>query len=369
MLREAFLFLVAPIAVLGGSEYTVLVIPPPSGVSPVISMTGINNSGQVAGTGYTDLLVGFPQAFIGAPSGSVLVPLPPYGGYVGTFAAAINDQAQVAGSVTVYEGGIDGYGVFVGSATAVSGVPSFSPSYGDAINDAGQVAGTGIIGTFENMIHGAFLGTASAVAPIKLPSGWYATGVSGVNSSGQVVGWAASGANQQEFIATTSGGALVPMPPGWGGHILPFPPGAINDSGLAVGDVYQGTLTAAFVGTASSSALIPLPQGATFASVASQSLNNSGVVVGTSDSGGWIWDAADGTRLLNGSVPAGWNITNAISISNNGLILAQGSLNGGAAQYVELVPTVPTTPAPPACLLVIAGLGLLTLFKKLAPNM
>lgn len=60
--------------------------------------------------------------------------------------------------------------------------------------------------------------------------------------------------------------------------------------------------------------------------------------------GAWIWDATNGTRLLKNCVPTGWNIFNAISISNNGLILAQGSLNGGTVQYVELVPAIPTTP-------------------------
>jgi len=86
-------------------------------------------------------------------------------------------------------------------------------------------------------------------------------------------------------------------------------------------------------------------------------MNNSGVVVGTSDAGGWIWSSVNGTRLLNPLVPASWSIANAISISNNGLILAQASLNGGGLQYVELVPTTPATPAPGTWGLMVAGLG------------
>jgi len=61
--------------------------------------------------------------------------------------------------------------------------------------------------------------------------------------------------------------------------------------------------------------------------------------VGTNAFGGWIWDAADGTVLLNDLVPLGWNVLTALSISNNGLILAQASYMGGASQWVELIPT------------------------------
>jgi hypothetical protein len=73
---------------------------------------------------------------------------------------------------------------------------------------------------------------------------------------------------------------------------------------------------------------------------------------------------------LSALVPAGWNITNAFSISNNGLILAEGSLNGGPTQFIELVPVMPATPAPATWMLVAAGLAVLafrTRFTR-APN-
>jgi hypothetical protein len=95
--------------------------------------------------------------------------------------------------------------------------------------------------------------------------------------------------------------------------------------------------------------------------VSRQSINNSGTVVGVSDenfpdSAGWIWDATNGTRLLNNLVPTGWNVKNAISISNNGLILAQASYQGGASQNVELIPAgLPTTPAPSTLILLLIG--------------
>jgi hypothetical protein len=115
----------------------------------------------------------------------------------------------------------------------------------------------------------------------------------------------------------------------------------VNDAGQVAGFGYNGTNYQAYIGTTSGSAAISLPAGGVQSTVSSQSLNNLGVVVGTSD-GGWIWDAADGTVLLSSLVPAGWYVEDAMSISNNGLILAYASFNGGPYEYVELA-AVPVT--------------------------
>jgi hypothetical protein len=127
---------------------------------------------------------------------------------------------------------------------------------------------------------------------------------------------------------------------------------AINASGEVAGYTYNGTIDEAFIGTASGSTAIPLPAGATSAFISGQSLNDSGVLVGGSSAGGWIWSSLDGTVLLSTLVPAGWDIEGANSISNNGLILAYASYNGGPGEYVELAPT----PEPATDLLAGAGL-------------
>jgi hypothetical protein len=55
-------------------------------------------------------------------------------------------------------------------------------------------------------------------------------------------------------------------------------------------------------------------------------------------------------------VPDGWNVTSAISISNNGLVLAQATYQDGASQYVELIPTgISPTPAPSTLVLLLMG--------------
>jgi hypothetical protein len=115
---------------------------------------------------------------------------------------------------------------------------------------------------------------------------------------------------------------------------------------------------------------IPLANG--FASAQGDAINNSGQVgsfngsaevVGYSDAGWWDWDAADGTQLLNAFVPAGWDITLVSGISNNGLILAQGSFDGGAAENVELAPESPELATG---LLAGTGLALLAFARRRA---
>ena len=188
----------------------------------------------------------------------------------------------------------------------------------------------------------AFIGTPSSSAAIPLLQGWnYALGAA-VNNLGQVAGsvFGAASANQA-FIGTASGSTLIPLPAGWTssqGH-------AVNDSGQVAGIVINGIVLQAFIGTTAGSTTIPLPTGATTASVGEGSLNNQGFVVGYSDAGGWIWSAATGTVLLTTLAPPGWNVSNALSISNNGIILAQASYNNDLGHYVELVPL----PSAPGC--------------------
>jgi hypothetical protein len=359
MLREAAIFLFVPIAVFGGPAYTVQVIPPPSGLTFVQDMVGINTSGQVTGYGLTGYNGHSTQAFIGSPSGSALIPLPP--GITYSEGDAIND----AGQVVSFMGNSFYAGLFLSTPPNSTFIPAPNIAIGGGINDSGQVTGSFALGS-DNQ---AFIGTTTGITLIPLLPGWANVFGWAINNKGQVAGTVNNVMpySNQAFIGSAAGISLVPLPSGWASSNGV----AINDSGQVVG---YGTPTGgssyfAFIGTSSGSSAIPPPPGTLyFSQVSSQSINNQGIVVGFSDRGGWIWDAANGTRLLNDSVPAGWTITNAISISNNGLILAQGSLNGVGQQYVELVPTAPTTPAPAAWLLVITGLGLLALFKKLAPS-
>ncbi len=349
MIRSA-LFLFTCAAAFAASGYTVQMIPLPSGMA-ILYLSGINNAGQAAGMGSIGASPGFiTQAIIGSPSGSYPIPFP--AGWSTSFGNAINSVGQVTG----YVGASPQQQAFIGTASSITVIPplaGWNSSVGYGINDSGQVAGY-----LDNSIYAqqAIVATSSGTTAVPLPAGWNWSEALAINNSGQVCGLGGFNSNSGAFIGTASGISAIPAPPGLGRTYCL----AINDSGQVVGN---GS-SQAFFGTAAGIAAIPLPPGATTSNVSYQSLNNSGVVVGYSDAGAWIWDATNGTRLLNNYVPSGSNIMNALSISGNGLILVQGgSFNGVGFNYAELVPAVPATPAPATWMLVISGLGLLAYWR------
>lgn len=255
--------------------------------------------------------------------------------------------------------------------------PGFTSMYG--IDNLGQAAGSGnngsgqvsfvattseVAGTLRSTANGttqAFTSSASGSSFVPLPVGYSYSAGDGINNFGVVVGIAS---NQNivlvgaVFVDTALGVSLVPLPAGWEATNAQIGDlGQIAATGVNSNSIYQ-----AFEGTASGLTPIPLPVGATTTEDFSAYVNSSGVVVGSSDAGGWIWDATDGTQLLTSLVPAGWNISEAMAISDNGFILAQGSFGNGPSQYVELTlqqtqssPPPPQAPEPPPGFLASAG--------------
>ena len=187
------------------------------------------------------------------------------------------------------------------------------------------------------------MGTASGLVPIPLLPGYPISDGSAINASGMVAGFAVTSLGQSiAFIGTSNSATPLPMVSGWNFMTAL----AINSAGEVAG--WGGDAsghTQAYLGTPAASSAIPMPYLATDTMIAAGSMNDARMVVGSStisgvNLGGWIWDATDGPVLLNALVvsPA-WNITNAISISGNGLILAQASYQGGPVQFVELSPS------------------------------
>ncbi len=216
MLRAGLLCLLLSTMAVASSTYTVAVIPAPSGLT-IYNMVGINDSGQVAGTGSIGAT---RQAFIGSPSGSTAIP----GGY--SYANGINDSGQVVGSGNTQ--------AFIGTVAGITLIPlpaGWTSAGGTAVNASGQVVGTG--GTSgSGPTSQAFIGTVSGSTAIPLPAGWSSAAGQGVNASGQVTGYGANGtASSQAYIGTISGSTAVPMLAGWS-----FTQGvAINDSGQIAG--------------------------------------------------------------------------------------------------------------------------------------
>jgi hypothetical protein len=315
------------------SSYTVATIPNPTGFVGLPSMSGINNAGQVAGFGYFNSTS--PLAFVGSPGGSVQIP---FSSVASAF--AISNSSQVVGSFMYQQNGNQ---AFIGTTAGGTALPfprGWTNSGGYAVNNSGQVAGS----LSNSSTSEAFIGTTSGLTVIPLPSGWTSSLGNGVNNSGQVVGYGFNGTGTQAFIGGPAGSTPVPVPNG-GGNMFAY---AINDSGQIAGYVSSGQ---AYIGTQSGVTLLPLPAGSapgTKATVSFGSLNNLGMLVGlatgpspTFTQSAWIWDPAHGTLPMNTLVPAGWNILNAVSISDTGLILALATFNGGADQWVELSPSLP----------------------------
>jgi hypothetical protein len=254
--------------------------------------------------------------FVGSPSGSTLIPYigPLYGVYT------INASGQVVGTTSGGQG-------FIASTSGSSLFPLYSTGVG--INDSGQVTG-------ESPNGQAYFGTPAAFALIPFPAGWTWTAGAAVNNLGQVAGNGSGGM----FIGTTQTSTPIPSPTNsFGATVF-----CINNSGQVVGDWGDLQATQVFIATTAGYTLIPFPIGGTYSTVTYGCLNDAGMVVGSGTFGGWIWDAAGGLVMLTELVPAGWTVDNAISISNNGLILAQAQYNGGALEYVVLSPTGPPAP-------------------------
>ena len=358
MLRAAgVLFFCAPASLLAGSGYTVVIIPPPPGFTN-ISLAGINNYGQVAGTGQNP--EGVQQAFMGSPAGSAPIPIP--AGWTSSTGLAINDLGQIAGLLGPAGNTTQ---AFIGTTAGSTVLPVNSVYRGSAIgiNNAGQVTGTVCQAASCNSGTQAFIATSLDSILIPFPSGFISSSGKAINSSGQVTGSTTGFTSDIQstfpFIGTASDLTPIPVPTG-----LAFVEGdAINDSGQMAG--YFTTIATLidgqpFVGTTAGIRLLPLPVHSISANPLS--INSSGVVVGWSDQGGWIWDPVNGTRLLNALVPAGWNYVNAFGINNSGVILAAG-INGTVTAAFELVPITPMTPAPGSWGLVFLGLAALSVSR------
>jgi hypothetical protein len=252
---------------------------------------------------------------------------------VNAYAQAINNLGQVAGwgnGGIVTQGTIPGQ-AFIGTAAGSTLIPmpaGITAVYGYGVNDSGQVGAYSSTGEIV-------IGTITGASAYPFPPGWtFASGLA-VNNSGQIAGYLEGSGFNQAYITTTAGITTIPFPSG----VVTSVVYAVNDLGQVAGVANPRANGQAFIGTTSGSVVLPLPVGATYSLLSlGRSINNSGTVVGYSDVGGWIWDATDGTVLVNSLVPTGWNVESAISISDNGHILAQASYNGGPYQYVDLFP-------------------------------
>jgi probable HAF family extracellular repeat protein len=236
------------------SAGTFTTIDDPDANVPSTAATGINASGQIAGTfGIT-----FTSGFLKTANSYTTISIQ---GRNVVQADGINDAGQVVGydyfiiSGPPFTSKVAGFVYSNGTLTTIShpdavggeAAPGGNPAsgtYAEDINNAGDVVGTYIAA--GSAVHG-FLFHNGAFTTLDHPLGVNRTHALGINNVGQIVGWFGDlNGGHHGFIL--SGGVYTTLddPLGAGGTIA----SDINDSGLIVGSyVDSGNVTHGFLAT------------------------------------------------------------------------------------------------------------------------
>jgi probable HAF family extracellular repeat protein len=284
---------------------------PALGTSSSTLGIGINASGQVAGnavgsqTQHSFLTVGTTLTDLGFLPGGA-----PY-----SAAAGVNASGQVTGySFTTNSGNYaadfalrHAYVYANGALTDLGSLQAGGYSYGTAINDSGQIVGGASVpvpagappGNYEHAFYYANGVMTEYPLPAKLPV--LSTYVTAINNAGVAVG---------SMVASTPGAA---------------------DPTMMVAVKYSGGLIYVLGNLGN-----PAPGGTTAIAI-----NDSGIIVGTSDGAAFISNSVNTLANLNFYVDPtdplapSVNLTSGLSINNAGVILAQATINS-ATHYLLL---------------------------------
>jgi probable HAF family extracellular repeat protein len=262
----------------------------------------INDAGQVAGFATTS--AGFIHAFVTGPGGGAIHDLGTLGGST-SFAFGVNDVGQVTGFSTVNVSGTTETHAFIaapgGAMHDLGTLDGGTYSTGYAINAAGQVTGYSYLGGDLGYFH-AFLTVNGTMKDLGTLAGATSSVGEAVNASGQVAGVSTfADGTFHAFLSEASGGtmhdlgALTP-----GGDSMA---NGVNDAGQVVGAVADAT--------------------------------------GTMDA--FIYsngEMTDLNTLVN--LPPSVHLTDAVSIADNGLIVALGlDADGQTSAYLLQMQPIP----------------------------
>ncbi len=307
-------------AILAGPIYNVVDLGTLGGSSA--QANGVNASGVAAGSATTQF--GYTHATSSSAAGIVDLTLNSTASE-GT-AAAINGAGTIAG--TQFING-EGYASLWsnGAAQSIGG----AGSYAMAINDAGQTAGT--FTTADGQGH-AFVTSGNALAGSTLVdmgtlAGGNWSSAYGINSSGEVAGYGNIASGAFRGFTWTPGGGYSQLGTFGGANSYAM---AIDDSGVAAGSAQTaGGWMNAFI--TNGSQLIDLGTLGGMSSYA-YGINDQGEVVGysslsgTGETGAFLYE--NGVMIdLNHLIDApGWVLTQAYAINSSGEIVGAGMLNG-----------------------------------------
>ena len=292
------------------------------GLEFTYSASGINNSGQIVGTQHDSLPEDCgnvrPCSFAFLYSGGA------FGFAGGSFGAAINNSGQVAG-FSYYNDLLNQYEdtqAFVysgGASTLLPFLPGGADSQATGINDSGQVVGWSATASGKNE---AFLYSGGVMTGL-LP-GYVASVANGINNSGQIVGAVTdSSGHTQAFLY--SGGVMTGLGtlPGYAWSAAT----AINNKGQIVGYAVDasGQKEEAFLYSGGVMTGLGAPPG--YTNSAATAINNRGQIVGSAPEFGvppFLYSAGQmcdlNTLVANAPTPLGW----ASGINDSGQIVATG---------------------------------------------
>lgn len=350
------------------------------------TVSAMNDSGQIAGN---FIINDNYQALITGPNGMGTTEIGTLGGDY-SFARAINNSGQVAGQSPITTDDFDSifsHAFITGSdgknITDVGNVGVNGEVF--SINDSGQIVGDLDL-LNVNGFH-AFITGSNGIGITDLGTlGGVHSSATGINNSGQVVGWAQTGNSGNALVDSH---AFITGPNGVGMTDLGTLNGnfsvanSINNSGQVVGNVGEQSdiyYHHAFITGPDGTGMINLGTLGGYFSDA-LSINNAGEAVGwattaNGDFHAFIYSHGGITdlSLLDVVSADGWRSISVIDINNNGQILGMGinSLNVSEAFILSYTPDTvftpnpifippppPPIPEPETYFMLLAGLGLL----------
>jgi hypothetical protein len=335
----------------------------PTGLRSIIFDLGVVQAGDTASQGFgvstggvavgRSLRTGGAQAFSWTQSGG-RVALPNLAGRAFAVANSANDNGVVVGTGATTAFG-SGRLPLVWQNGVVSQLPlPAGETQGDAndVNSAGTAVGSINAGITQRAA--IFTSSGATVITQTTAGGSTFTTAFGINDSGRIVGSGVDPANAARNVgmvydigaaAATEVGAL----PGFNGA-LAF---GISNSGFVTGSsmLNQGSGLPFRWSPSQGMIAVPLPTGTTSGS--GRGVNSAGFVVGTASSAfaiPFLWNGTTTYRLQD-LIPAnsGWDLStntssSALGISDSGVIVGTGVLNGATRGYA-MVP-VGVTPSP-----------------------
>jgi probable HAF family extracellular repeat protein len=318
----------------------------------------VNDSGQAAG--YSDLSTGAQTLGWRYTPGAGFQPLglPPgaTSGYSNPY--AINNAGQVVGDVST-GGSLFGFRWTEGAGMAtLPTLPGATSSHANAINALGQVAGSSRTSGTQ-LEHVARWSAAGTIEDLGLPAGRVSGAGRAINGAGQVAVTAVDSLGQARGYLYTDGAGYRDLGSLGGAAVQAL---GVNDAGQVVGSSAlpggSPNVTHAFVWSAAGGMqdLGALPGGSYAQAYA---VNALGVIVGESEVASAPFHAfvysRGAMRDLNGLIAPspGWTLEVATAVSDTGLIVGWGHLNGQQRSFL-------LTPVPEPSSLALATAALAT---------